>query len=227
MVTYNVGDVDINPIVAINDFYETAIFNSRNSGSGEWLARAVCVRMGGICEMACYPMNAKQIKETAIHNTIKLSFDIGEVIEKARNQKTDPVMAIINYMEKSNPPRCGKVLFSGKINDLIRETLNGFTRGKLFLKSLDSSDEMLIEFQNEFSYAKLNDKKLLAMVPDLICALDSETGEPITTDGLRYGQRIKIVAISATSIMRSKKALDLFGPRAFGLNFDYTPLEEL
>ena len=113
------------------------------------------------------------------------------------------------------------------LDDLIRETVNGFTRGKLFLKSLVSSDELLVEFQNEFSYAKLNNEKLLAMVPDLICALDSETGEPITTDGLRYGLRIKIVAISAAPIMRSKKALDLFGPRAFGLDFDYTPLEEI
>ena len=155
------------------------------------------------------------------------SFDIGEIIQKARNEKTDPVDAVISYMGKSNPPRFGKVLFVGKIDDLIRETVNGFTRGKLFLKSLDSADELLVEFQNEFSYAKLNNEKLLAMVPDLICALDSETGEPITTDGLRYGQRIKIVAISAAPIMRSKKALDLFGPRAFGLDFDYIPLEEI
>ena len=227
MVTYNVGDVNINPIVAINDFYETAVFNSRSSSSGEWLARAVCVRMGGICEMACYPMTSKQIKETAVHNTIKLSFDIGKVIEEARSNKIDPVNSVIEYMKRSNPPRYGKVLFLGKIEDLIRETVNGFTRGKLFLKSLTSNDELLIEFQNEFSYAKLNSEKLLAMVPDLICALDSESGEPITTDGLRYGQRIKIVAISVPPLMRSKKALELFGPRAFGLDFDYTPLEEL
>jgi hypothetical protein len=84
-----------------------------------------------------------------------------------------------------------------------------------------------VEFQNEFSYAKLNDSKVIAMVPDLICALDSETGEPITTDGLRYGQRIKIVAVSVPPIMRSEKALKLFGPRAFGLPFDYIPLEKI
>ena len=82
--------------------------------------------------------------------------------------------AVISYMAKSNPPRFGKVLFVGKIDDPIRETVNGFTRGKLFLKSLDSADELLVEFQNEFSYAKLNNEKLLAMVPDLICALDTD-----------------------------------------------------
>jgi len=27
--------------------------------------------------------------------------------------------------------------------------------------------------------------------------------------------------------MRSKKALDLFGPKAFGLDFDYVPVENL
>jgi len=227
MVTYNVGNVDINPLVAINDFNETAIFNARSSSSGEWLARGVCVRMGGICQVACYPMNAEQIRNTSVHHTINLSFEIGRLIQKAREDKNDPVQEIIDYMGKSNPPRVGKLLFTGKINDLIRETINGWTRGKLFLESLNGKDKLLVEFQNEFSYAKLNDNKIVAMVPDLICALDSETGEPITTDGLRYGQRIKIVAISVPPLMRSKKALDLFGPRAFGLDFDYTPLEEI
>ena len=121
MVTYNVGDVSINPLVVINDFYETGIFNSRNSSSGEWLSRAVCVRMGGICQVACYPMNAKQIKETSVHNTIKLSFEIGSLIQKARDDKNDPVEEIIKYMGKSNPPRVGKLLFTGKIDDLLRE----------------------------------------------------------------------------------------------------------
>ena len=227
MVTYNVGDVSINPLVVINDFYETGIFNSRNSSSGEWLSRAVCVRMGGICQVACYPMNAKQIKETSVHNTIKLSFEIGSLIQKARDDKNDPVEEIIKYMGKSNPPRVGKLLFTGKIDDLLRETVNGWTRGKMYLKSLNDKDTLLVEFQNEFSYAKPNDNKVLAMVPDLICALDSETGEPITTDSLRYGQRIKIVAVSVPPIMRSEKALKLFGPRAFGLPFDYTPLEDI
>ena len=226
MVTYNVGDVDINPIVAVNDFMETAVFNARNSSSGEWLARAVCVRMGGICQMACYPMTGKQIKDTAIHNTIKLSFDIGNKIQEARNQKKDPADAVIDYMKMSNPSRFGKVLFLGKITDLLRETVNGFTKGTLRLKSLADEDELIVEFQNEFLYAKSNDK-VLAMVPDLICALDSESGEPITTDGLRYGQRIKIVAISVPPVMRTKKALDLFGPKAFGLDVDYVALEDL
>ena len=226
MVTYNVGDCNINPIVAVNDFMETAIFNARNSSSGEWLARAVCVRMGGICQMACYPMTGKQIKETAIHNTIKLSFDIGEKIQDARKNKTDPTDAVIEFMKHSKPARFGKVLFIGKIIDLLRETVNGFTRGKLYLKRLSNEDELLVEFQNEFLYAKLNDK-ILAMVPDLICAMDNESGEPITTDGLRYGQRIKIVSISVPPVMRSKKALDLFGPKAFGLDFDYVPVEDL
>ena len=226
MVTYNVGDVDINPIVAVNDFMETAVFNARNSSSGEWLARAVCVRMGGICQMACYPMTGKQIKDTAIHNTIKLSFDIGKKIQEARNQKKDPADAVIDYMKMSNPSRFGKVLFLGKITDLLRETVNGFTKGILHLKSLADEDELIVEFQNEFLYAKSNEK-ILAMVPDLICALDSESGEPITTDGLRYGQRIKIVSISVPPVMRTKKALDLFGPKAFGLDFDYVALEDL
>jgi len=146
--------------------------------------------------------------------------------EARKHIPMDGTDAVIDYMKMSNPSRFGKVLFLGKVTDLLRETVNGFTKGTLRLKSLSNENELLVEFQNEFLYAKSNDK-VLAMVPDLICALDSESGEPITTDGLRYGQRIKIVSISVPPVMRTKKALDLFGPKAFGLNFDYVPLEDL
>ena len=30
-------------------------------------------------------------------------------------------------------------------------------------------------------------------MPDLICVLDAETAEPITTEGLRYGQRVRVL----------------------------------
>jgi hypothetical protein len=64
-------------------------------------------------------------------------------------------------------------------------------------------------------------------VPDIIAILDRETAEPITTDGLRYGQRVKVMAISAAPIMRSAAALAVFGPRAFAIDEDFVPLQQL
>ena len=227
MCTFGVYGVNCSPVIVRDEKDNEMVVDAENNHASEMFARVICMQMGTKSEICLYPMTGKQIRETSVHNTIKLSFEIGSLIQKARDDKNDPVEEIIKYMGKSNPPRVGKLLFTGKIDDLLRETVNGWTRGKMYLKSLNDKDTLLVEFQNEFSYAKLNDNKVLAMVPDLICALDSETGEPITTDSLRYGQRIKIVAVSVPPIMRSEKALKLFGPRAFGLPFDYTPLEDI
>jgi DUF917 family protein len=64
-------------------------------------------------------------------------------------------------------------------------------------------------------------------VPDLIAVLDASTAEPITTEGLKYGQRVAVLGISAAPIMRSPQALAVFGPQAFGLADPFIPLEQL
>jgi DUF917 family protein len=65
----------------------------------------------------------------------------------------------------------------------------------------------------------------VAIVPDLICVVDHETAEPITTEGLRYGQRVRVLGISTPDMMRTPAALDAFGPTAFGLSEPFTPVE--
>lgn len=52
-----------------------------------------------------------------------------------------------------------------------------------------------------------------AIVPDLICVLDSETAEPITTEWLRYGQRGTVMGMSVPEIMRTPEALAVFRRR--------------
>ena len=64
-------------------------------------------------------------------------------------------------------------------------------------------------------------------MPDLICCLDRETAEPITTEYLKYGSRVKLIGIAAAPVMRTPETLNIFGPRAFEMEEDPTPLEEL
>jgi len=63
-------------------------------------------------------------------------------------------------------------------------------------------------------------------VPDLICVLDAETAEPITTEGLRYGQRVRVIGISTPDMMRTPEALAAFGPGAFGIDEEFVPVEQ-
>jgi DUF917 family protein len=58
-------------------------------------------------------------------------------------------------------------------------------------------------------------------VPDLICVLDSQTGDAIGTELLRYGQRVSVLALPCDERWRTAAGLALVGPRAFGYDIDY------
>jgi hypothetical protein len=75
-------------------------------------------------------------------------------------------------------------------------------------------------FQNEWIVA-WRDGKSLAMSPDLICVLDSVSGETVGTETIRYGQRVTVIALPSSPVFLSEKGLSDVGPRAFGYNIDF------
>ena len=82
-----------------------------------------------------------------------------------------------------------------------------------------------MSFQNEHLAARI-DGEFKVTVPDLLAVLDVDTGEPITTEGLRYGFRVAIIAIPCAEKWRSPKGLEIVGPAYFGYETDYVPVEE-
>ena len=55
--------------------------------------------------------------------------------------------------------------------------------------------------------------------------LQLETGEPITTEMLRYGQQIATIGLPAHELMKTPRALEVVGPKAFGYpDIPFVPL---
>lgn len=96
------------------------------------------------------------------------------------------------------------MVFRGKVVDVERRTVEGFARGRARFASFDGDSSLDIRFQNEHLVAVV-DGQVRCTVPDLICVLEDDTAEPITTEGLRYGQRVTVVAISTPDLMRTPK----------------------
>ncbi len=65
---------------------------------------------------------------------------------------------------------------------------------------------------------------MLACVPDLISILERETGSAISTEHLRYGQRVVLLGIPAPVVLCSDAALAIVGPAAFGFAEAFAPL---
>ncbi len=185
----------------------------------ERLARSVTIQMGCVACYAVAPMSAEQVRRTAVPLTLSLARDLGDAVKTARQHGDDPLEAILGVCP-------GKVLFSGKVVDLERRTTAGFARGTLTIDGLDAyaGERMVIEFQNENLVARRNGE-VACVVPDLICAVATDLGEPITTELMRYGLRVTILGFPAPALWTSPEGLAVAGPQAFGYDVDYAPLE--
>ena len=79
---------------------------------------------------------------------------------------------------------------------------------------------MKILFKNENIVAKIincdGEAKVLATVPDLISILDSQSGEVIPNEEVRYGLRVSVIVLPCSPLLRTEQALKIVGPHAFG-----------
>jgi DUF917 family protein len=119
-------------------------------------------------------------------------------------------------------------LITGKVLDVERHTTSGFVRGSVVIEGLqeDAGRLVRLELQNE-NLVALERGRVLASVPDLITVLDSETADAIATEVMRYGQRVTVIAFACDPVWRTERGIAVAGPRAFGYDFDYLPVEEL
>lgn len=215
METFGVYGVSACPMAVSDSDGSTAIVETDDNERMEWLARGLAIRMGGVAYIAEYPMTGQDVKRTAIAGTISLGRGLGAAIRQARAAHRDPFTALTGALRPTIYGD-GEILFSGRVIDVSRRTEAGFARGTVVMEAFGSGGQLVITFQNEHLEARI-DGELRAIVPDLICTLDAETAEPITTESLRFGQRITVYTIRAPEIMRTPEALNTFGPAAFGL----------
>ncbi|TYP54222.1 DUF917 domain-containing protein [Thermosediminibacter litoriperuensis] len=221
MVTYHLFGISATPMVLADEKGNSLLLKTINNFWTESLARNATVVMGGSVMIAIYPMTGKQVKQAGIRNIVSYSAQIGRVIREALKRGDDPIEALLKATD-------GIPLFKGKISDVIRRTTGGFVRGEAYLDGIDQykGESFTINFQNENLIA-LRNGKVVATVPDLICVVDAHTGLPITTEGLRYGQRVFVLGIPCDEKWRTEKGIQTVGPHYFGYDVDYIPVEEL
>jgi uncharacterized protein len=186
--------------------------------SWRWMERAsrkICVEMGSIAATCKAPRTGAEVKEWGIPFTVSKAIGIGRRVREANRRHDDPVAAILDEAK-------GKMLFRGKVIDVARRTTEGFLRGRAIFEGLDADrgSRLEIAFQNEWVVA-WRDAKAIAMSPDLICVLDSVSGNAFGTETIRYGMRASVVALPAPPVFLSAKGLEHVGPRAFGYDLDF------
>jgi DUF917 family protein len=206
------------PAIMTDERGNLVIFRTPNGQWMERLERAAAVEFGGRGAATEYGLTVGQARTATVRNTVSLAISIGEAIISAQENPVGAVMA-----------RLGAVrLIVGKVTDVERRTTEGFVRGSVLIEGLgdDAGRLVRIELQNE-NLVALEGDRVLASVPDLICVLDTQSADAIATERVRYGQRVTTISFGCDLVWRTPQGLAIAGPRAFGYEFDYTPVEEL
>ncbi len=220
MVTPTMYGISATPMSMADEKGNSVFLHTIDNVWTERLSRTITVEMGGSAIIALYAMDGKTLRKACVLNSMSHIEEVGRNLRMAREKKRDPVEAVLTTTK-------GFEIFRGKIVDVERRTVKGFARGKARFEGLDEYRErrLVIDFQNENLMATM-DGEVVASVPDLITVLEEDTGLPVTTEGLRYGYRCVVISMPCSDKWRSKAGLDLVGPRYFGYDVEYVPIEE-
>lgn len=220
MVTHNLFGVTATPFTMADEKGNSAVLSTIDNRWMETFARGIAVNMGATTMIGAYVASGKQQKEAAVYGTMSFAEKIGKTIREARAEHVDVIQALKDVTS-------GYVVFHGKLTDVQRKTVAGFARGEAILEGIgeNAGSVMKIAFQNENLMAE-KDGQIIVSVPDLITMVEEDTGEPITTEQLRYGFRVMVLAMPAHRHWRTAKGLEVVGPRYFGYDIDYVPVEQ-
>jgi DUF917 family protein len=214
MVLPTLYGIRATPMAIADEKGNRGILDTIDNRWAERLARSATIDMGCSAMISSYPMDGRQARESLVPGTLSLCAELGALLSEARARHGDPVWTVVERLG-------GRRLFSGKVLDVARRTQTGFARGEARLSGLaeNAGEELVLQFQNEHLVAT-SGGRVLASVPDLICVLEAETGAAITTEGLRYGQRVTVIAAPCDPRWHTPAGLDLAGPRYFGYDHD-------
>lgn len=220
MVTPTLYGGSTTPLVMLDEHGNEMFLRSASNTWAENYARAAVVASGANAAMALYPMTGAEAKARLVRGALTTAAEIGRAIKDARARHTSAVDAVLASQR-------GILLFKGKVDEVERRNERGWTIGIATLSGVDEWADRTFElhFQNENLMAR-RDGAIVATTPDLIMAMEMDTGDPIPAEEIRYGYRVAVLGLPCDPHWRTEEGIALSGPRKFGYDVDYRPVEE-
>lgn len=173
------------------------------------------------CAHAGFLMRGRDLRAIAVPGGITLALAVGRAIREAIERGGDPVAASARALG-------GAVLFRGRVTRKEWESRDGYMYGTTTVEGegTDGGHILRIWFKNE-NHVTWLDGAPWVLSPDLVMLLDAEHGTPYTNTLLPEGARVGVVASRCDERLRTPAAVALLGPRHYGHDLQYTPIERL
>lgn len=186
------------------------------------IGRMMTLAVYGGVGISWYLMQIKDVKEVLAAGTLTKALHVGQAIREAREKDTDPVAEAVKAVD-------GWLLFEGEITatEIADEQSYAFGLGTHKLKGLGSHEghTFKIWYKNEYLLSWRDDKPFVTS-PDSLIMVDLKTGEPAISYDFSVGDQVAIVGRKAHQVHRTEKGIEALGPRHFGFDLDYVPIEE-
>jgi uncharacterized protein len=212
----HLAGVSASPVILTDGRGSQVVIRAADNLGAERLARSGAATFGGVCAGALYGMTAAVARTSAVVGSISHALHLGRTLAEERLHRR---------LEVLTGELGAVVLIEGRLIDVERRTDAGFVRGSATIAGTgpDADRQLRIELQNEYLVA-IEEGAVSACVPDIVAVLGAETGAPIVTERLRYGQRVVVVAFPGPELWRTPAGLEVVGPSAFGYELAYAPI---
>lgn len=216
------NDLPLWPISSVDKYGNLAVIKeSTGYEMAERIGKFIAAASFGLAGQAGFLFKGSDMKRVVIPGTLTKCLEIGRSIRESREAGRDPVKEIIKELD-------GWLLFEGEVSKKEWEDKEGYYWGTHTITGLDDfkEAEFKIWFKNENHVSWLNGKPYVTS-PDMLIVVNRETGEPLANFDIAEGQHVAVIGLRAVEQFRSPKGLDILGPRHFGYEIDYTPIETL
>jgi DUF917 family protein len=220
-----INDIPTTPIAYASRWGDIVLVEKVVDGyRQEDLGRALAVASGGLVSAAT-AMAGKDLARGVISGSVSQAILFGRTVREARERGTDPIAALVEAAK-------GYELFRGIVSKSEDRGERGFSWSDVEIRGTHefAGHTYVVYVKNENIVGWL-DGKPDAMSPDCIANLDPKTGDainPPTLGAYVVGEEVVLVGWpNAPRQWRTPKGIEAFGPRHFGFDFDYVPIEEL
>jgi uncharacterized protein len=214
------------PLAAVTPYGDTILVSrAHDDFRVEDLTRGLAVASSGRVTVAANALRGDVLKRHLVPGFLTKSMRLGRAAREAATLGQDPVEAVVAAGE-------GFLLFRGVVRRSDSKADRGFGWTEANLEGIGpfAGSSYRIYNKNE-NLVAWRDGKLDAAAPDLIVALDPKTGWAMrggaVIGSFVVGEELAVVGFPSHALWRTPKAIGLVGPRYFGFEDEYVPIEDL
>jgi len=218
-----VNGVGVTPMSFVTRWGDVAILEQTvSTAMADRIGRHIVLAALGGVGVSCYLLQVKQARGLIAAGTLSQAFRLGRAIREARDSGADPVAEATSQVE-------GSLLFTGQITSspIGEGDSLAFGLGSHRLKGLGDFEahDFEIWYKNEYHVTWLDGRPFVTS-PDALIMVRLGDAEPATSYDFSVGDAVAVIGRKAHQAYLSAKGIELLGPRHFGFDFDYAPLEK-